>query len=150
MIAVNITLAFLMIGTILAASFWALKSRRSFTLNQRVAVDLETIITNTLDIVSKSSQTQSKHIRGTTLTSVPPEELNLDSVETLSTLITVLINRFGDVRLAMGDFMISDTEYVSVYVDTASQEIILSMNHDMTESADYTVVNYGNSDDTFH
>lgn len=150
MVAMNITLAFFMVGAILVSSIVAIKSRRSFKTNQKVAGDLETIISNTIDLVKKTHRTQSKQIRGGTKTISSPDEVSLESPEMLSTLITVLIHRFGDVRLSMQDFMIDDKEYVSVYVDTGSQEIILSMNHDMAPSSDYTVVNYGNPDDTFH
>ena len=45
--------------------------------------------------------------------------------------------------------MIPDSEYVSVYVDTATQEIILSLDHNLSPATD--LINFTKTDDTtFH
>ena len=67
----------------------------------------------------------------------------------MSTLITVLVNKFGTVRLGMQDFIIPDEEYVSIYVDDDTQEIILSLNHDLVSKNMY--VDFKDpTDKTFH
>jgi hypothetical protein len=67
----------------------------------------------------------------------------------MATIITVLIHKHGNVRLSLDDFMIPDNEYVSVYVDTSTQEIILSLDHDL--AIETQLVNFTKTDDTtFH
>jgi len=69
----------------------------------------------------------------------------------LATIVTVLVNKFGDTRLSMKDFMLSDEEYVSVYVDADTEEIILSLNTQLGKAPDFSMIKFGNNDDnTFH
>ena len=52
-------------------------------------------------------------------------------------------------RLSLRDFMLSEEDFVSVYVDTETQEIILSMDPALELESAY--VGFGNPDDnTFH
>jgi len=53
------------------------------------------------------------------------------SPEILATILTILVGRYGDIRLTPEDFMISELDYVSIYVDNESEEIILSMDRDL-------------------
>ena len=72
-----------------------------------------------------------------------------NSPELMATIITVLIHKFGDVRLGMKDFMIRDEDFVSVYVDSSSDEIVLSMDHDLANANAF--MGFPNPDDnTFH
>jgi len=50
------------------------------------------------------------------------------------------------------DFMkVPDKEYVSVYVDTTSKELILSSDHELVSAESAAMVNFNNPDDnTFH
>jgi len=72
----------------------------------------------------------------------------------LATLITVLVNKFGMMRLGIDDFKaIKDSEYVSVYMDTNTNELLLSLKHNLEEetNAMLDVMNFANKDDgTFH
>ena len=74
----------------------------------------------------------------------------------LSSLITVMINKYGPMSLSVQDFYnVSEEEYVSVYVDINTQDIVLSTNHDL-EAAGETVdptsmIKFSKTDDsTFH
>ena len=150
MIAINIVLALLLASCSFAAAVWAVKNRRSFHLNQKVAADLDSIIADTLKAVQASKKLSAPAIEGEA-SALTAEGFNMQSPEMLATLVTVLVHRYGDVRLSMNDFMISDEAYVSVYVDTTSQEIVLSMNSELSLKDSYSIVNYGNNDDnTFH
>ena len=67
----------------------------------------------------------------------------------MATIITVLVNKYGNVRLGLEDFMIPDEDYVSVYVDTGTQEIILSLDKNLTPESEF--VNFTAPDDgTYH
>jgi outer membrane lipoprotein-sorting protein len=70
----------------------------------------------------------------------------------LATIITVLVNKYGTIRLNIDDFgVIPDDEYVSVYVETNTQELILSLNHTLGEENPLKFVNFKKSDDsTYH
>lgn len=70
----------------------------------------------------------------------------------LSTLITVIVNKYGTLRVGIDDFTnIPENEYVSIYVDTTKQDILLSMDHSMAKSDPLKMVNYTDSDDgTYH
>ena len=152
MIVANIILTFLLGLIIFLAGAWTIKSRRSFKANQKVANDLEGIIANTLDVVKKSRELhlkQSKPLDAYTYVN-DVDGMDLNSPEVLSTLITVLVSKYGDVKLSMQDFVVDDTEYISIYVDTATQEIILSKNHNLVEDLDRAMVKYTKSDDTYH
>jgi hypothetical protein len=69
----------------------------------------------------------------------------------LATLLTVIVNKHGNLRLSMTDFQISDDAYVSLYVDTTSEELLLSLNHSLGEDLLTQMGAFGPADDTtFH
>jgi len=142
----------MVVGTALGLT-WAFINYRRHKRNVAVATELDKLIHSALDVVSKNkarvaeeqkrilSELQEGHNVGA----------NLDSPMLLSTMLTVLINKFGDVRLSMRDFMIPDEEYVSVYVDVDTKELILSTNHELTLENSYSMASFTDTDDnTFH
>ena len=71
----------------------------------------------------------------------------------LATLVTVIVHKYGDIKLGMTDFTnLQDDDYVSVYVDTVSQDLILSLKKDMASSEDFTSFASfaGPDDETYH
>ena len=71
----------------------------------------------------------------------------------LATLVTVIVHKYGDIKLGIADFSeLRDDDYVSVYVDTLSQDLILSLSKDMASSEDFTsFASLAQSDDeTYH
>tara|TARA_R110002012_G_scaffold36498_1_gene102977 strand:- start:7297 stop:7767 length:471 start_codon:yes stop_codon:yes gene_type:complete len=68
----------------------------------------------------------------------------------LATVVTVLIHKYGTTTLGLKDFeAVGDEAYVSVYVDTASQDLILSLDRNLATDADpMSMINFGNPDDT--
>jgi len=66
---------------------------------------------------------------------VGDEPNDLSSPAMLATLVTVLVSKLGNVRLGLADFaLVDDDAFVSVYVDTNTQEILLSMDPALTET----------------
>ena len=60
------------------------------------------------------------------------------SPEILSTIVSVLIQKFGTTRLNMDDFAaLGVGEFVSVYVDQGTMEIILSMDQNLAGKASF-------------
>ncbi len=131
---------------VVAALYWSVRSYRIYQTNLLVSEELDKIIAETLKTVQKNKRSARPDLTGTGLSGGP--EL-IDSPDLMSTIITVLVNKFGDVRLGMQDFMISDEEHVSVYVDTKTDEIILSTDHDLSVADLYTGFK-GPGDGTFH
>jgi hypothetical protein len=69
----------------------------------------------------------------------------------LSSLITVLVGKSGTMRLNLADFENVEKNYVSIYVDPASEELILSLNHDLGTNDPLVMTKFGKTDDsTFH
>jgi hypothetical protein len=146
-----VILYLILVVAIFAAIFWAIVNRRRYQLNMQVATDLDTLIKSTRELFQKHKNI-GRFGAGATESSTQAYDLNSPTM--LATLITCLVNKYGDTRLSIKDFVIPDEEYVSVYVDTRTQEIILSLNHhyagDGVEEP-YSMVNFSDPDDTtFH
>ena len=148
------TLDLLIVMTIIAALgaalsvYWSVMSYRQHRTNLIVSRELEKIIDNTASTIHKTKDTIKEQRKILDSAQSGAQDL-LETPELMSTIIAVLVNKYGDVRLGMTDFMISDEEYVSVYVDTQTQEIILSMDNNLTSAESY--MSYINPDDkTFH
>ena len=78
----------------------------------------------------------------------------LESPELLATIVTVLINKYGNTRLGLDDFAIGDDKFVSVYVDTATDEILLSLDGGLADdSYEDALIGFANGtpdDNTYH
>ena len=80
----------------------------------------------------------------------------MNDPDMLSSVISVIVKKFGTLKLGLTDFeAVTDHDYVSVYVDTMTQDLILSLKHDLHTGAEaddsMAMVNYGNPDDSaFH
>ena len=69
----------------------------------------------------------------------------------LSTILTAIVIKYGEMRLGMKDVMLSDeNEYVSVYVDTGTKEMVLSTKHDLEGSVSYFTQTGPDDDETYH
>ena len=69
----------------------------------------------------------------------------------LATILTAVVMKYGDMRLGMDDMgSIEEDGYVSVYVDTATQEMVLSTKHNL--EGDVSFYNFGDpgDDETYH
>jgi multisubunit Na+/H+ antiporter MnhC subunit len=69
----------------------------------------------------------------------------------LSTILTAIVIKYGEMRLGMKDVMVSDeNEYVSVYVDTRTKEMVLSTKHDLEGTVSYFTQTGPDDDETYH
>jgi len=78
----------------------------------------------------------------------------MDDPAMLATLVTVMVKKFGTMRLGMTDFTsLPDGQFVSLYVDTNTQELLLSLRDDLEEetAAMMDIINFSGKDDgTYH
>ena len=68
----------------------------------------------------------------------------------MASIMTALVVKYGDLHLNMDDMKsVTDDHYVSVYVDTNKQELVLSSDPDKAAEAKF--FNFAGSDDeTYH
>ena len=77
----------------------------------------------------------------------------MDDPGMLATLVTAIIHKHGDIKLGITDFTdLKDDDFVSVYVDTVSQDLILSLKKDLVSSDEFaSFASFGQTDDeTYH
>ena len=81
------------------------------------------------------------------------EELSFhEDAPLLASIMTAIIHKYGDMSLGLNDMKkISDEATVSVYINTESQEMILSKESNL-DSGIPTIVNFAgfNDDETYH
>ena len=145
------TLAALILSgiTVAISTFWGIRNYRQHKLNLFISEELRRIIDATHDNVKKSKKIAAEARAGRIEDLRTPGDDMFNSPELMATIITVLIHKFGDVRLGMKDFMIRDEDFVSVYVDSSSDEIVLSLDHDLANANAF--MGFPNPDDnTFH
>jgi|TARA_R110002020_G_scaffold29001_4_gene91846 hypothetical protein len=151
MINLYVSLGVLLLLAISFAVFWAVRSYRSHKTNILVADELDKMIASTLKTIEETRTTAKRPLEPAQETVITPDNVNdmVNSPELLATIVTVLIHKFGDVRLSVEDFSFSDSEFVSVYLDSDTQELLLSSNKDLIEDSLY--VGFSDPDDnTYH
>ena len=78
---------------------------------------------------------------------------SFDDPGMLATVITTIVAKNGNMRLSLADFeKVADGDYVSVYIDTATQDLILSLKHDLATVESYLLGTHrgAETDDTYH
>ena len=160
MVTLNFVLAGLLVGSIIGAVYIGVLNYRRFKLNTQMAQDLDVVLRATMDVVKRNKEggadlslTNTERLTVEELyKNVGDPDQDISSPQMLSTILTVLVHKYGSMSLALKDFMkVPEDEYISVYVNTTSKELILSMDHDMGIKSPTTMVNFTNSDDnTFH
>jgi len=117
-------------------------------LNRIVSHQLDTIIKEAQIAFEKQKQKLSPSIVHNT------SGADLNDPQVLATLVTVLIHKMGNVRLNVHDFTnVGEEEYVSVYVDSNTHDLVLSLDHSLgTEGSESLVsTHYKTPDDeTYH
>ena len=83
----------------------------------------------------------------------PPQDIDdmLNDAGMLASIITAIIVKYGDMRIGMRDMMdLDEDQSISIYVDTASKEMVLSTQHDLGDKTSY--INFSNpgDDETYH
>ena len=69
----------------------------------------------------------------------------------LGTILAAIVVKYGEMRLGIEDVMLSDgSDYVSVYVDTGTKEMVLSTKHDLEGTVSYFTQAGPDDDETYH
>ena len=160
MLTLNIILGCALVASIVFSLYFAFINYKAAKLNDELAAELDVVMKEALQLVKKKKGA-SKDSHSSLDLGELYESYSVDTSRSLSeefadpavlaTILTILVKKFGDTRLGMEDFMISDTEFVSVYVDAKTKDIILSTNQYLAEGGPMMVAPFNDSDDTtFH
>ena len=145
-------LLFLAIGFTLYTAYLNYRRHR---LNIQIASDLDVVLKSTMTLVKKNEKMAMRDQINNLYQASPKTQdtvKDLESPQMLSRILTVIIKKYGDLHLVLKDFTnIVEEDYVSVYVDSTSKELILSMNHELSAEDKITMANFNPPDDnTFH
>jgi len=163
MLILDFVLAGLLGICLILSIYWAVLNRRRYFANIRVTDELDRVMGEAVMLVHNNrtlnESLKNKRAQGTTtiedlykFNKEQGGDVDLESPEMLSTILTVIIHKYGAAKLSIKDFQrLPDEEYVSVYVDSKSKKLILSMDHDLTDKNPLDMVGFTNPDDsTFH
>jgi hypothetical protein len=160
MLTLNIVLACALAAAIVFSLYFAFVNYTAAKLNEELAAELDTVMNEAIQIAKKKISAPKEEPLSLDLndlygsyTTDSSRSLNdeLADPAVLATILTILVKKFGDTRLGMEDFMISDTEFVSVYVDAKTKDIILSTNQYLADTGPIMGAAFNDSDDTtFH
>jgi len=152
----HIVLTTVLIISIGLAAIFSYRNYKRWKLNEYIAMELDSILETTLANVKTAKKLALPGTADRMRVPNPTGDPNLDALQSpdmLSTILTVLVRRHETVYLSLDDFVnLGDEDYVSVYVDYNSKELILSMNHSLVEDKEaITMASFGGTDDTtFH
>ena len=160
MIILNFILAGWLAACIVGVAYVGVLNYRRYKLNMQMAQDLDVVLRTTLDVVKRNKEGTAE-LPLTNTQELTVEELyknvgdpnhDIESPQMLSTILTVIVHKYGTMNISLKDFMnVPEDEYISVYINTISKELILSVDHDIGTKSPTTMVNFTNSDDnTFH
>mgnify|MGYP005633163955 FL=1 len=143
--------------------YWGVLNRRRYLANITVADELDRVMGEAVALVHNNQALNDSLKKKESSGSMTVADLyksptghngdvDLESQEMLSTILTVIIHKYGSAKLSLKDFQrLPDGEYVSVYVDSKSNKLILSMDHNLADKNPLDMVSFTNSDDsTFH
>jgi len=151
--AALITILIISIGF---AAIFSYRSYKRWKLNEYIALELDSILQTCLTNVKATKNLAVPGSAGRMRVPNPNGDPHLDALQSpdmLSTILTVLVRRHETVHLSLNDFMnLGEEDYISVYIDYDSKELILSMNHSLVEEKEaIAMANFGGTDDnTFH
>jgi hypothetical protein len=146
----NVALSVVLTGTLLFLLFLIQKNLALSKLHAKVGEELHSIIDN----VSRANQKIAGAIAGTAKSlevDSPGNEL-LEDAGLLATMLTAIVTKYGDMRIKMLDIdSLGENAFISVYIDTTEQELILSMEPNLVENNQLVFEKFLKSDDgTFH
>ena len=120
--------------------------------NLYVSEELDIMIKNVLNQIERNKKFEASRAQSIKGNAALGEDMNLSSPEMLSTIVTVIINKLGTMRLNMKDFAaVPEGEYVSVYVDTLANDLVFSLDNTLESKEPLTMMSFVDPDDeTFH
>jgi len=155
MMTLNIIL-FITLGLSIALTLFNYhKARTQRRMNEVISIGLEELMEITrLEILKNKKLVEKarRQLKGQRISSDPEDPM--DDPALLASILAVIVKKYGAIKLGLKDFEeTGHDDYVSVYVDTNTQDLILSLNHELAakEKDPMAMINFGTKDDnTFH
>ena len=145
MFSLNIILTILLLAGIGYVTYLIKKNRALAVINN--------LISHELGVLVEAATKVAKNLPGRRRLPSTPGEL-LEDPALLATILTAMVIKYGNMKLGMTDFdSISNEDYISVYIDTSSNELLLSINPDLDSGTNTAGIfgSYPKPDDgTFH
>jgi len=138
LVSINIILCTALLTSILYALVKGWKYRQHQQLQTHLIEELKSLVDNYGDLITKKEKRKGEY--------VPGGSYDLSDPLVLASLITVMVNKGGTpVRLSIKDFTnVSSDDYVRVYVDVETNDLILSITDPTISEALWM---FGNTDD---
>jgi len=163
MLILDFILSALLVLCLILSAYWGVLNRRKYLANINVANELDRVMGDAVKLVIDNQNLNDSLKNKNAGPKLEIEDLykpqtgqskdvDLESPEMLSTILTVIIHKYGTVKISLNDFRrLPEEEYVSVYVDSKSKNLVLSMEHDLGDKNPLDMISFTNSDDsTFH
>jgi hypothetical protein len=138
--------------SILLFAYFGYKNYQRWQLNNELADELDVILKATLKNL-QGIQKRHEAAGSDPLVDLKDPLKAITSPAMISTMLTVLVKKNKIVRLSLDDFSnLSDKDYISIYVDNKTQQLVLSTRHDLADGAESLLMGgfTSNDDNTFH
>tara|TARA_R110000751_G_scaffold13657_2_gene45683 strand:+ start:371 stop:826 length:456 start_codon:yes stop_codon:yes gene_type:complete len=151
MFILNVALSIVLTGTLLFLLFLVQKNLALSKLHAHVGEELHSIIDNVDRAGQKIAAAATGNLIGPGEIDSPGDAL-LEDAGLLATMLTAIVTKYGDMRIKMSDIdSLGENAFISVYIDTTAQELILSMEPNLVENKQLVFEKFLKSDDgTFH
>lgn len=127
MFSFNLILAILLSTGVGYVLYLIKKNRAMRDINNLIARELSVLIDATAKVAKKLPEKAAELGM--------PGEL-LEDPALLATILTAMVIKYGDMKIGMTDFdSIGKEDYISVYIDTKANELLLSINPDLAANA---------------
>ena len=155
MITLNFALSVVLGASVALTLFHYRKVRMERLRNGVISVGLEELMKLTRQEIVKNKKLVERARKQMKDAAEPhAAEDPLDDPGLLASILAVIVKKYGAIKLGIDDFKSTGSEdYVSVYVDTKTQDLILSLDHGLVdkEKDPMSMINFGAKDDnTFH
>jgi hypothetical protein len=152
MFILNVALSIVLTGTLLFLLFLVQKNLALSKLHAHVGEELHSIIDNVDRAGQKIADAGGRLTAGDAIEIGAPGDDLLEDAGLLATMLTAIVTKYGDMRIKMSDIdSLGENAFISVYIDTTAQELILSMEPNLVENNQLVFEKFLKSDDgTFH
>jgi hypothetical protein len=117
-------------------------------LNEEIGEEMKIIIENTIAIINTHREKIEGH-RGQRTGDYLDDVFSNPSL--MASILTAIVKKYGDIKVGLKDFeAIKNEDYISVYSDNTSKELILSLDHDLGSVDQIPKGFYSSDDGTFH
>jgi len=150
------TILFIVLGLSVALTLFNYRKVRMERLrNGVISVGLEELMKLTRQEIAKNKKLVEKAREQLRRSAVPlGSEDPMEDPGLLASILAVIVKKYGALKLGIEDFESTGSDdYVSVYVDTKTQDLILSLDHGLVEKEKdpMSMINFTVKDDnTFH